>query len=88
MNISGLALKMIIYFVLEEHEVTLQKLHTKFSESTYDVTKALEELINEEMVTRQKVYEELSHYWVFGATVTGRSFARSLGEELREVYVP
>ena len=88
MNISGLALKMIIYFVLEEHEVTLQKLHSKFSESTYDVTKALEELINEEMVIRQKVYEELSHYWVFGATITGRSFARSLGEELRDVYVP
>ena len=46
------------------------------------------ELIKEEMVVRQKVYEELSHYWVFGATVAGRSFARSLGEELREVYVP
>jgi mannose/fructose-specific phosphotransferase system component IIA len=50
MNISGLALKMIIFFALEEHEVTLQKLHTKFSESSYDVNKALEELINEENV--------------------------------------
>ena len=88
MNISGLALKMIIYFVLEEHEVTLQKLHTKFSESNHDVTKALEELVSEEMVIRQKVCEELSHYWVYSATVTGRSFARSLGEDLRGVYVP
>jgi predicted transcriptional regulator len=88
MNISGLALKMIIFLVLEEHEITLQKLHAKFSESSYDVNKALEELINEGMVARQKVYEELSHYWVFGATVAGRSFARSLGQELREVYVP
>jgi hypothetical protein len=88
LSISGLALKLLIYIALEEHEVTLQRLHAKFSESSYDVTKALEELINEEMVIRQKVYEELSHYWVFGATVTGRSFARSLGEELRDVYVP
>lgn len=88
MNISGLALKMIIFFALQEHEVTLQKLHTKFSESSYDVNKALEELINEEMVVRQKVHEEMSHYWVFGATVAGRSFARSLGEDLRGVYVP
>ena len=88
MNISGLALKMIIYFALAEHEVTIQKLHRNFSESSYDVNKALEELITEGMVVRQKVHEELSHYWVFGATVMGRSFVRSLGEELRDVYVP
>jgi hypothetical protein len=87
MSISGLALKLLIYFVLEEHEVTLQKLHTKFSESTYDVTKALEELIKEEMVISQKINDELGHYWVYGATITGRSFARFLGEELRDVYV-
>jgi predicted transcriptional regulator len=87
MSISGLALKLLIYFVLAEHEVTLQKLHTKFSESTYDVTKALEELIKEEMVISQKINEDLGHYWVYGATATGRSFARFLGEELRDVYV-
>ena len=87
MSISGLALKLLIYFVLEEHEVTLQKLHTKFSESTYDVTKALEELIKEEMVISQKINDELGHYWVYSATITGRSFARFLGEELRDVYV-
>ena len=87
MSISGLALKLLIYFVLEEHEVTLQKLHTKFSESTYDVTKALEELIKEEMVISQKINDELGHYRVYGATITGRSFARFLGEELRDVYV-
>jgi predicted transcriptional regulator len=87
MSISGLALKLLIYIVLEEHEVTLQKLHAKFYEPNYDVTKALEELINEEMVVRQKINEDLGHYWVYGATVTGRSFARFLGEELRDVYV-
>ena len=87
MSISGLAVKLLIYFVLEEHKVNLHKLHTKFSESTYDVTKALEELISEEMVISQKVNEDLGHYWVYGATVTGRSFARFLGEELRDVYV-
>jgi hypothetical protein len=87
MSISGLALKLLIYIVLEEHEVTLQKLHAKFYEPRYDVTKALEELINEEMVVRQKTYEDFGHYWVFGATVTGRSFARFLGEELRDVYI-
>jgi hypothetical protein len=88
MSISGLALKLLIYIVLDEHEVTLQKLHAKFYEPRYDVTKALEELINEEMVVRQKVREDLSHYWVYGATTSGRSFARYLGEELRDVYVP
>ncbi len=87
MNISGLALKLLIYLVLEEHEVTLQKLHTKFFEPNYDVTKALEELIDEQMVARQKIYEELGHYWVYGATITGRSYARFLGEELRDVYI-
>ena len=87
MSISGLALKLLIFIVLEEHEVTLQKLHAKFYEPSYDVTKALEELINEEMVVRQKIFEDFSHYWVFGATVTGRSFARYLGEELRDVYI-
>jgi predicted transcriptional regulator len=86
MSISGLALKLLIHIVLEEHEVTLQKLHSKFYEPRYDVTKALEELIDEEMVVRQKIHEDVGHYWVFGATVTGRSFARFLGEELRDVY--
>lgn len=88
MSISGLALKLLIYFALEEHEITIQKLYTKFTEPMYDVNKALEELIDEQMVVRQKVYEELSHYWVYGATGTGRSFAWSLGQELRDVYVP
>jgi len=68
--------------------VTLQKLHAKFSESNYDVTKAVEELINEGMIVRRKIYEDLSHYWVLDATVAGRSYVRHLGEELRDVYVP
>ena len=88
MSISGLALKLLIYIALQEHEVTLQKLHTKFPESNYDVTKAVEELINEGMVVGQKIHEDLSHYWVLGATVAGRSYVRHLGEELRDVYVP
>ena len=87
MNISGLALKLLIHIVLEEHEVTLQKLHKKFYEPHYDVTKALEELINEEMVVHQKIYEDMGNYWVFGATATGRSFAKFLGEKLRDVYI-
>lgn len=87
MNISGLALKLLIYLVLEEHEVTLQKIHTKFLEPNYDVTKALEELIDEQMVARQKMCEEFGNYWVYGATITGRSYARFLGEELRDVYI-
>jgi hypothetical protein len=86
MNISGLALKLLIYLVLEEHEVTLQKLHTKFSEPNYDVTKALEELIDEQMVARHKIYDDLGHYWIYGATISGRSYAKFLGEELRGVY--
>ena len=88
MNISGLALKLLIYMVLDEHEITREKLLRKFSESSYDVNKALDELLDEKLVTPQKVYDDLSHYWIFGVTITGRSYLRHLGEQLRDIYVP
>ena len=88
MNISGLALKLLIYMVLDEHEITREKLLRKFSESSYDVNKALDELLDKKLITPQKVYEDLSHYWIYVVTITGRSYLRHLGEQLRDIHLP
>ena len=88
MNISGVALQVLIYVGLEEHEITREKIHRKVTEDSYDINKAIEELLREGLISVHKVPEEISPYWVFAISVEGRHFIGYLGRELRDVYIP
>ena len=88
MNISGVALKVLIYIALEEHEITREKIHRKVTEDVYDINKAIEELLREELISVHKAPEEASYYWVFTISAEGSHFIGYLGRELRDVYVP
>jgi transcription initiation factor IIE alpha subunit len=88
MNISGVALKVLIYVALEEHEITREKIHHKVTEDIYDINKAIEELLREGLISVHKVTEEDTHYWIFAISIEGRHFIGYLGRELRAVYVP
>ena len=88
MNISGAALKTLIYVALEEHEVTREKIHRNVSESIYKLNRALEELQTEGLISIHKINDDYSHYWVFVITNEGRGLVGYLGQQLRDVYVP
>ncbi|QLL24216.1 hypothetical protein DLE04_00390 [Actinobacteria bacterium IMCC26103] len=88
MNISGVALKVLIFVALEEHEITREKIHRKVTEDVYDINKAIEELLREELISVHKVSDEASYHWIFAISIEGRHFIRHLGSELRDVYAP
>jgi len=88
MKISGVALKVLIYVALEEHEITREKIHRKVTEDRYDINKAIEELLRAELISAHQVSDELGYHWIIAISIEGRHFVGHLGRELREVYVP